>query len=185
MSSYHRRSSTSSIATACDCSEKQLKNSNTNPVEAQYVLAGLAGLLWAYIEFESLLTTALTAAIDLWQYSHYTNAVACMLIFAVTLFDTPQFLRGSQAERYSQLTGFGFLAIAIQSYHCATSLNEAPVLTESNISSTISVVVYNLAFGILSWPLRIKGSPPLNGAEKFLAGLAIATSVGMVPALFL
>ncbi len=124
-------------------------------------------------------------SLDLWKYSHTVNAVACLIIFAVMIFDTPKFLQGSHAARYGQLTGFGFLSIAIQSYYSLSSQGAAPApLTEAAVSATLSVLVYMLGFATLTWPLRIaKNSPPICGPEKFFVVLAFLTSAGMIPAL--
>ena len=126
-------------------------------------------------------------ALNVWKYSHYVNIGASVLSLLALVFSPPSFLKGSQALRYGQLTGFGFLSIAVQSYLCASGLNaDASFLTEHAVTTTATVIIYNVAFFTLTWPMRIaENSPAINAAEKFFTALAIILSVGMVPALCL
>ena len=127
-------------------------------------------------------------ALVLFQYSHYVNVVASLVLFLKMVFFTPTILRCGQRKRYGQLIGFGFLSVALQSYHCVSSLvREDLTQVLSTMGPTVfNIVLFNVAFATLTWPLRITQKyPTMKGAEKFFSALAILTSVGMMPALIL
>ena len=93
-----------------------------------------------------------------------------------------------RSDVYAQLCGIGFLNIAYQSYYSTKALDDtATVLTEATVVTTLGVIAYNVCFALWTWPMRIhsKETPPINAAEKFFGYLAVATSIGMIPALFM
>lgn len=165
---------------APDKLSKTTPEAKSSPLPLTIAVPVFAGLLFHV--FPAAIES--NVALDAWKYSHYTNTIASALTFLALLGDPPRFLKGSQAKRYAQLVGFGFLAVAIQSYHCASVVG--PILNEAESMITYTAILFNVAFATLTWPMRIaENSPAINAAEKFFSALAVITSVGMVPALFL
>jgi len=113
-----------------------------------FLVPALTSMLYAKLPS----VTLYNPAIDLWKLSQYTNAVSCLIIFLVMMIDPPAFLRDGQKARYGQMSAFGFLAIAIQSYYSVTAQGtESEVMTEAAVSATIAVLVYNLGIAALTW----------------------------------
>jgi len=159
---------------------------NNNPIGWTSVAPLLAILFFAF----SPDALDRSFALALWKYSHNTNLVCSLLSSSMLVMMPPSFLKGSQATRYAQLCGVGFLNVAFQSYSAVSSMeadsSSSPALTEAAFVATLAAIIYNIAFATMTWPMRIHdNSPPMNGAEKFFVSLAVVYSVGMIPALFL
>ena len=97
---------------------------------------------------------------------------ACCFLSATALILQPNKAFTNQARRYSQLCGFGFLCIGLVSLYLRDPIG------------ALVVCIYNAAFALLTWPMRIPGPPEINPAEKFFVVLAVICTAGILPAVF-
>ena len=101
------------------------------------------------------------------------NAVCCFLSAAALIMQPPKPFSTSQARRYAQLCGFGFLALGLVSWY------------QRDLVSALAISIYNAAFALLTWPMRMPGPPAIKPVEKFFVVLSVATTCGILPVIFM